>query len=103
MSIVGNFSSASATQSFAMIGAETVTIGDDSFSAILAEAELAKDYAEGGFELTRRLSAVVKTADLPSGAIVKRKATARSSSWRVDSERRGDTFTTLMLTEISRA
>ena len=103
MSIVGDFASGAATQSFAMIGSETVTIGATSFSAVLAEAELSKDFSEGGFELIRRLSAVAKTADLPSGNIVKKKATARSSSWRVDSESRGATFTTLTLTEIEKA
>ena len=103
MSIVGDFASAASAQSFAMIGAGTVTIGATSFGAVLAEAELSKDCSEGGFELTRRLSAVVKSDDLPSGNIVKKKATARSTSWRVDAEMRGATFTTLTLTEIEKA
>lgn len=103
MSIVSDFAKSAATQSFAMIGAETVTIGGDSFSAVLAEAELDKDYSEGGFELSKRLSAVVRTDALPAGVLVKRKATARGASWRVDSESRGAVFTTLSLSEITRS
>ena len=103
MSIVSAHALASATQSFAMIGTETVTINGTSISCILAEADEAKTFGEVGFEPTKRLSAICKTSDLPSGVLLKKLATARSEQWRVEGIRKGGSFTTITLEEIHKA
>lgn len=103
MSLVTNFANAMATNAFAAIGAETVTISDTAISCILNEAADSKEFAEGGFELNKSLTAVCKVADLPSGDLVKKKATARSLTWRVDEVSKGQLFATLRLVQVTRA
>ena len=103
MSIVSAQALAAATQSFAMIGAESVTINGTAISCILAEADEAKTFGEVGFEPTKRLTAVCKTSSLPSGTLLKKVATARSEQWRVEGIRKGGSFTTITLEEIHKA
>ena len=102
MSIVSDFVTNAATAAFTMIGAETVTIGSDSISCVLAEVDDSRDFGETGFEVSKRLSAVCKTSTLPSTEILKKSATARSLSFRVVNVSKGGTFTTIMLEEVTR-
>lgn len=102
MSIVSDFVTNAATHSFTMIGEETVTIGSDSISCILSEVEDSRDFAETGFEVSKRLSATCKTSALPAGEIIKKLATARSLSFRVVSASKGAVFTTITLEEVTR-
>ena len=102
MSLVSDFASSAATNAITMIGGETVTINSTDFTCVLAEANTGKEFAEGGYEVTKRLTAVCKTSALPAGTLVKKQATARSITWRVESEDRGATFTTLQLSEDTR-
>jgi hypothetical protein len=103
MSIVTAHALAASTQSFAMIGAETVAINGTGISCVLAEADESKTFGEVGFEPAKRITAVCKTSALPSGTLLKKVATARSETWRVEGIRKGGSFTTLTLEEIHKA
>jgi hypothetical protein len=102
MSIVSDFVTNAATQSFAMIGAEAVTIGADSISCILAEVDDSRDFAGTGFEVVKRLTATCKTSALPTTEILKKSATARGLTFRVAAVNRGGTFSTITLEEVTR-
>lgn len=104
MSLVSAFATAAHTAAAAMIGEETVTIGALSLSCVLAEASNAPEFSEnGGFEARKTLTATCKTSAIGSTAIVKKTATARGASWRVDALSAGATFTTLTLIEPTRS
>jgi len=103
MSIVTAHALASATQSFAMIGSETVTINGTAILCVLAEADESKTFTETGFEPVKRLTAVCKTSALPAGTLLKKLATARTEQWRVEGINRGGSFTTITLEEIHKA
>lgn len=103
MSIVSAHALAAATQSFAMIGAETVTINGIAISCVLSESDESKTFGETGFEPVKRLQAVCKTSALPAGVLLKKLATARSEQFRVEGVQRGASFTTLSLEEIHKA
>jgi len=92
-----------ALQSFATIGAESVVIGTTTLDCVLAEVEDGKDFATGGFENVKRLTAVCRSADIPTATILKKVATARGDSFRVESVRKGGTFTTIMLEQIEKS
>jgi hypothetical protein len=102
MSIVSDFVTNAATQSFAMIGAEAVVIGATTISCILAEVDDSRDYAETGFEVVKRLTATCKTSALPATEIIKKTATARGIAFRVAGVNKGGTFSTITLEEATR-
>jgi hypothetical protein len=97
MSIVTDHAKAAAVQSFSMIGAEPVTLGSDTLSCVLAEAEQSKDFEDVGFREVVSLVAVCRTSDLPAVSIDKRKATARGDEYRVSGLSVGGTFTRFTL------
>ena len=103
MSIVSNFVQSMADQAFTMIGAESVVIGSTTLSCVLAEVEDGKDFSTGGFEVSKRLTAVCRTSEIPATAILKKTATARGQTFRVDGVRKGGDFTTIDLTETQKA
>lgn len=103
MSIVTAFVTAAHSQAAAMLGQEPVTIGNDSILCVLNEATDGSDFSEGGYEVTKTLSAVCLTSALPTAAILKKSATARGLTFRVDSVSKGGTFTTISLSQISKA
>ena len=103
MSIVSSFVRAMAEQAMPMIGEETVTIGADSLSCVLAEVEDTKDFASGGFEPVKTLQAVCRTADMPAASILKKSATARGLTFRVETVRKGADFTTIVLEQEEKA
>ena len=103
MSLVSDFVQSMATQAFAMIGAETITINGTAISCVLAEVEDSKDFATGGFDPVKRLQAVCKTSDLPVGSILKKAATARSQTFRVEEIRKGGDFTTIVLEQVEKS
>ncbi len=103
MSIVSDFVRSMAEQAFPMLGEETVTIGATSLSCVLSEVEHGKDFSSGGFENIQRLQAVCRTASMPATSILKKSATARGLSFRVESIRKGVDFTTIMLEQIEKA
>ena len=103
MSIVSEHALAAATQSFAMIGTETVTINGTAIPCVLNESDESKTFGEVGFEPVKRLTAVCKTFALPTGVLLKKLATARSEQFRVEGVQRGASFTTLTLEEIYKA
>ena len=103
MSIVTAHALAAATQSFAMIGAEIVTVGADTISCVLAEAEDQKEFEETGYKPIISLTAVCKTSDLPTVSINKRAATARGTSYRVEGLSKGGTFTRFTLESPNKA
>ena len=103
MSIVSTFVRSMAEQAFPMIGEETVTIGAVSLSCVLAEVEDSKDFASGGFEPVKSLTATCRTADLPVASLLKKTAAARGITFRVESVRKGADFTTLTLEQVEKA
>jgi hypothetical protein len=103
MSIVSDFARSMAAQAFPMIGEETVTIAGAAVPCVLAQVEDEKDFATGGFEVIKRLEAVARTADLPAGVLLKKLATAREQTFRIETIRTGATFTTLVLEQIEKS
>lgn len=103
MSIVSDYAAAMHTQAAAMIGAETVTVGSDSISCVLAEANDSREFSEGGFEPVRTLTAVCRTSALPAASVLQKSATARGVAYRILAVSKGGTFTTLTMEEVSRA
>jgi len=103
MSIVSDFARSMAAQAFPMIGEETVTIAGTAVSCVLAQVEDEKDFATGGFEVIKRLEAVCRTSELPAGILLKKTATARGLTFRVETIRTGATFTTITLEQIEKS
>ena len=103
MSIVSTFVRAMAEQAFPMLGEEPVVIGAATLQCILSEVEDGKDFATGGFEITKRLQAVCRTADLPATVILKKTATARGQTFRVEGVRKGADFTTITLEQVEKS
>jgi hypothetical protein len=103
MSIVSNFVAAMHAQAAPMIGQEAVTIGNDSILCTLAEASDGSEFGNGGFDAQKSLTAVCLTSALPSGVILKKAATARGETWRIDNVSKGATFTTLTLGQVSKS
>lgn len=103
MSIVSDFARSMAEQAFPMIGEESVVIGGTTLSCVLAEVTDEKDFATGGFEVSKSLTAVCRTEDMPTTAILKKVATARGISFRVEGVRKGWDFTTLTLEQVEKA
>lgn len=93
------------TQARAVIGGESLTIGDGSaVSAVLAEIEQSREFDDGGFDRSQSLDAVVPLSEwaasypLADSAYLGKSATARSIAWRVDSISSGQSFVTVRLT-----
>lgn len=103
MSLVSAFATTMMAQAAPMIGQETVVIGATSLSCVLSEISDSKDFSEGGFERSKALSAVCLLSDLPAGSLLKKQATARGESFRVDSVVLGATFATLTLEQVQKA
>jgi hypothetical protein len=103
MSIVSDFAKSMSTKSFQMIGAEPVTVDGVSFDCILAEIDNGKDFATGGFDVSKRLQAVCRTDAMPSVVVLKKLAKARGQNFRIDGIRTGGTFVTITLIEEERA
>ena len=103
MSLVTAFAAAMHAQAAPMVGQETVTIGADSISCTLAEIGDAKDYTGVGNEVIKTLTAVCLTTALPAVSILKKAATARGESFRVESLTRGAVFSTITLEQITKA
>jgi hypothetical protein len=103
MSIVTDFAIAMHSQAAAMIGAETVTIGETSLSCVLAEVDNSREFGNAGFEPQKTLAATCRTSALPVASLLQKSATARGESFRVTGVNQGGTFTTLTLTQITKA
>ena len=103
MSLVSAFVTSMHAQAAPMIGQETVTIGAASISCTLAEIGDSKDFSGYGNERRKSLTAVCLTSALPAGEILKKLATARGESFRVEGLTRGAVFSTLTLEEVTKA
>jgi len=103
MSLVTAFVTACHSQAAPIIGQETVTIGAVSISCTLAEIDGSKEFGTGGNEISKSLTAVCLTTALPTTDIVKKAATARGESFRVESLTRGAVFSTITLEQITKA
>jgi hypothetical protein len=103
MSIVSDFAKASAASAMPMIGQEPVVVGGLTLACVLAEASDDPEFATGGRELQQSLTAVCLTSEIGGAVLVKKAATARGQSWRVDAVTTGATFTTITLTQVTRA
>jgi hypothetical protein len=103
MSIVSNFARTMANQAFSMIGEEPVVIGGTTLQCVLSEVEDSKDFTMGGFDPVKRLQAVCRTADMPGASILKKTATARAQTFRVETVRKGADFTTIVLEQAEKA
>ena len=103
MSIVSDFARSMASQAFAMIGEEPVVIGSTTLQCVLAEVDDSKDFSTGGFEVVKRLTAVCRTADMPVASVLKKLATARGQSFRVEGVSKGVDFATLTLEQVEKS
>lgn len=90
-------------QAAPMVGQESVVIGSTTISCVLAEITDSKEYSDTGFEKSKMLTATCRTSALPTGEILKKLATARDESFRVESLSRGAVFTTITLQQITKA
>lgn len=103
MSIVSSFVRSMAEQAFPMLGEESVVIGAATLQCVLAEVDDTKDFSTGGFEVVKTLQAVCRTEDMPAASILKKTATARSQTFRVEGVRKGADFTTITLQQVEKA
>jgi len=103
MSLVSAFATAMFAQAAPIIGQEDVVIGTVTLSCVLNEVTDGSNFQEGGYEISKTLSAVCLTSALPATTILKKSATARSLTFRVDSVSKGATLTTITLTQVTKA
>ena len=103
MSLVSAFVTSAHAQASSIIGTEDVVIGAATIPCTLAETDDSNDYSEGGFERSKTLRAVCLTSALPTTSIIKKVATARGETFRVDSLSKGATFTTITLKKKKKA
>ena len=103
MSQLTAFAKAAATLANPVIGAESVTIGDASYDAILNESETSRDMEIPGFRPMRSLRAVFPVDSAPAGDNVGKVATARGTAYRVARQQRGACFVTLELEQTEKA
>ena len=103
MPIVSDFVQKMHSQAASMIGQETVVIGNKSIQCILDEVEDNRDFSTGGFEVVKRLTAVCLTSSLPSTSVLKKIATTRDQTFRVEGVRKGYDFTTLTLEQVEKS
>lgn len=92
-----------AAMAFPMIGEESVVIGATTLSCVLAELEDSKDFTVGGFDPGKRLQAVCKSSELPAESILKKSATVRGITMRVESVSKGASFATIILHQPEKA
>jgi hypothetical protein len=103
MSLVSAFVTSMHAQAAPMIGQESVVIGATTLSCTLAEIADSKEFGAGGFEKAKSLTAVCLTSALPATEILKKAATARGESFRVETVSRGAVFSTITLEQITKA
>lgn len=103
MSIVRDFADAMHTQAAAMIGEEDVVIDSATLKCVMAMADHSKDFTDSGRKHIKALRATCKTSALPAFELLKKQATARGETWRVESVSRGATFTTIALEQETKA
>lgn len=103
MSLVTAFATSMHAQAAPMIGQEPVIVGGVTLSCVLAEISDSKEFGEGGFEKSKSLSAVCRAIDLPNSDILKKVATARGDTFRVEGISRGAVFATMTLNHVTKA
>ena len=111
MSLLSDFVANVAPQAKAIIGAENITVaGGQAVAAILSEAASGSTFGDVGFDADSGLTALVSRADwtvagysTTGSAYVKKTATARGLTFRVDPVEIGAHFVKLSLSEPTRA
>jgi hypothetical protein len=111
MSLLSDFVASVAPQAITTIGAENITVGGgSSVGAILNEVSSGSTYADVGFDADTALTALVSRADwiaagysTTGSTYVKKTATARGLTFRVDRVEIGAHFVKLSLSEPTRA
>lgn len=103
MSLLTNFAAAAYTQAATIIGSESITLDGSTYAAVVAEVDDTKDFVDVGFENTKSVSIVMRSSLLPSTSLIKKPATVRGVSLRVDSVNRGAVFTTVRLVQPEKA
>jgi hypothetical protein len=103
MSIVRDFATAMHAQAAPMIGQEAVTIDGFTILAVMPQAEVSKDFMGTGRNTIKTLRATFPTAALPTFEILKKQATARGETWRVESVSKGSTFVTITMEQETKA
>ena len=111
MSLLSDFVANVAPQAITTIGAESVTVGGGSaVGAILNEVSNGSTFGEVGFDGDSALTALVSRADwivagysATGSTYVKKTATARGLTFRVDRVEIGAHFVKLTLSEPTRA
>jgi len=103
MSLAKTHSLTNSTSAFDMLGSEELTLNGTVIDAIINEVDYSKDYDDTGFKPMQRFDAVVRTSELPTGALLKKIGLLRGESFRVESMRKGGVYTTITLEEIHKA
>lgn len=101
--MLSDFAQWGMNQAGPIIGEELVTIGAVTLLCVLNSARHGKDFSSGGFETTRSLTAVCRSADMPATSILKKSAVARGVTYRVETIEPNGDFTTITLEQIEKA
>jgi hypothetical protein len=97
MSIVRDFSKAMHAQAAPMIGEEEILIDGFSIMAVIPPAEHSKDFMGTGRNEIKTVRGTFQTSSLPTFEILKKQATCRGETWRVEEVSKGATFTQITL------
>ena len=103
MSIARDFAAAMGKQAAAVIGEEEILIDGFSIMAVLPPAEHSKDFMGTGRNTIKTLRGNFPTSALPTFEILKKQATCRGETWRVESVSKGATFTQITLEQETKA
>lgn len=103
MSIVRDFAIAMSAQAAPMIGEEEILIDGFSIMAVIPPAEHSKDFIGTGRNTIKTLRGNFPTSALPTFEILKKLATCRGESWRVEGVSKGAAFTTITMEQETKA
>jgi len=90
-------------QASVILGEDEILIDGFSIMSVGPMAESSKDFMGTGRNTIRTLRGNFPTSALPTFEILKKQATARDETWRVESVSKGSTFTTITMEQETKA
>jgi hypothetical protein len=90
-------------QAAAVIGEEEILIDEFSIMSVGPMAEISKDFMGTGRNTIKTLRGNFPTSALPTFEILKKQATCRGETWRVEGVSKGSTFTQITLEQETKA
>ncbi len=103
MSLATDFAKAMGRQAAAVIGEEEIIIDGFSIMAVIPQAQHSKDFMGTGRNTIKTVRANFSTSALPAFEILKKQATCRGETWRVEGVSKGATFTQITLEQETKA